>query len=240
MAYSFTMGRSNTATVTFDYPTSGSAQLGGAAAFTQRTEASGTVSGTYSYSVGSTVTTITRRDTSTLTLTDSGSGLLAQAEVKLGTQSFAKVAYTYSNDPGGAPEITTAMSYDDTGTQRRIDYAYDQYGNWTTRLEYGFQVNGPWLRKTTLTYAAAPYTASFMRRLVTSVNTNDPSNNQIAGASNTYDGYGGVWLESYSQGSTAPGHLSSYDRSYYAPVPPRLPCPTHMSVPDGARTTILR
>ena len=65
MAYSFTMGRSNTATVTFDCPTSGSTQLGGGPAFTQRTETSGTVQGTYAYSVGTTVTTITRPDTST-------------------------------------------------------------------------------------------------------------------------------------------------------------------------------
>ncbi|MGH9765032.1 MAG: hypothetical protein ACREAC_29705, partial [Blastocatellia bacterium] len=67
MVYSFTMGRSNTATVTFDYPTSGSTQLGGAPAFTQRTETSGTTNGTYHYSVSNGVSTITSPDTSTLT-----------------------------------------------------------------------------------------------------------------------------------------------------------------------------
>jgi YD repeat-containing protein len=212
MISSFTMGRSNTATVTFDYPTSGTTQLGGAPAFTQRTESSGGVSGTYSYSVNSTTSTITRPDTSTLTLTDNGSGLLAQSEIKLGTQSYAKMVYTYGTDPGGAQQVTTAKSYDDTGTPRRIDYGYDQYGNVISKLEYGFQVNGPWQRKTTVAYAGAPYTANHILRLVTGVNVYDPNNNQIAGTSYSYDGYGSIL--SYSQQSTAPGHLSSYDSTY--------------------------
>jgi YD repeat-containing protein len=212
MVYGFTMGRSNTATVTFDYPTSGTTQLGGAPAFTQRTESSGGVNGTYSYSVSGTTSTITRPDTSTLTLTDNGSGLLAQSEIKLGTQSYAKMVYTYGNDPGGAPQITTAKSYDDTGTPRRVDYGYDQYGNVTTKLEYGFQVNGPWLRKTTLGYLGAPYTASFMLNRVSGVNIYDPNTNQVAGTSYSYDGYGSI--VGYSQQSTAPGHLSNYDGTY--------------------------
>jgi YD repeat-containing protein len=213
MVYSFTMGRSNTATATFDYPTSGSTQLGGAPAFTQRTETGGS-SGTYGYSVSGTTSTITRPDTSTLTLTDNGGGLLAQSEIKLGTQSYAKMVYTYGNDPGGAPQITTAKSYDDTATPRRADYGYDQYGDVTSKLEYGSQVNGPWLRKTTIAYAGTPYTTNFMLNRVTGVNVYDPTNTQIAGASYSYDGYGGVGLESYTQGSTAPGHLSNYDSTY--------------------------
>jgi RHS repeat-associated protein len=212
MISSFTMGRSNTATVTFDYPTSGSTQLGGAPAFTQRTESSGSVSGTYSYSVSGVTSTITRPDTSTLTLTDNGSGLLAQSEIKLGTQSYAKMVYTYGNDPGGAPEVTTAKSYDDTGTPRRVDYGYDQYGNVTSKLEYGLQVNGPWLRKTTLTYQGAPYTASFMLNRVIGLNVYDPNNTQIAGTSYSYDGYASI--VGYSQQSSAPGHLSNYDSTY--------------------------
>jgi YD repeat-containing protein len=210
--YSFTMGRSNIATVTFDYPTSGATQLGGAPAFTQRTESSGSVSGTYNYSVSGTTSVITRPDTSTLTLTDNGSGLLAQSEIKKGTQSYAKMVYTYGNDPGGAPEVATVKSYDDTGTPRRVDFGYDQYGNATSKLEYGFQVNGPWLRKTTLSYLGAPYTVSFMLNRVTGVNVYDPNNTQIAGTSYSYDGYGSI--VGYSQQSTAPGHLSNYDSTY--------------------------
>jgi RHS repeat-associated protein len=209
MAYSFTMGRTNTATVTFDYATSGSTQLGGAPAFTQRTETTGTTTGTYTYSVGWPATTITRPDSSTLTLTDNGSFLLGQAEVKLETKSYAKTVYFYGNDPGGAPQITTAMSYDDTGTPRRIDYGYDQYGNVTSKLEYGFQVNGPWLRKTTLTYAGDPWTTNFMRRLVTGVNVYDSNNNQIAGTSYGYSGVG----QCYYPQSTAPGHLANFSSS---------------------------
>ncbi|HWX43144.1 MAG TPA: RHS repeat-associated core domain-containing protein [Blastocatellia bacterium] len=212
MVYGFTMGRSNTATVTFDYPTSGTTQLGGAPAFTQRTESSGSVTGTYAYSVSGVTSAITRPDTSTLTLTDNGSGLLAQSEVKLGTQSYAKMVYTYGNDPGGAPQVMTAKPYDDTGTPRRVDYSYDQHGNVTSKLEYGFQVNGPWLRKTTLTYAGAPYTTNFMLNRVTGVSVYDPNNNQIAGTSYSYDGYGSILT--YSQQSTAPGHLSNYDSTY--------------------------
>jgi hypothetical protein len=212
VAYSFTMGRSNTATVTFDYPTSGTTQLGGAPAFTQRTETCGSVSGTYSYSVSGATSTITRPDTSTLTLTDNGSGLLAQSDIKLGTRSYAKMVYTYGADPGGAQQVVTAKAYDDTGTPRRVDYGYDQYGNVTTKLEYGFQVNGPWLRKATLAYAGAPYTASFMLNRVTGINVYDPTNTQIAGTSYTYDGYGSI--VGYSQQSTAPGHLSNYDGTY--------------------------
>jgi RHS repeat-associated protein len=212
MASSFTMGRSNTATVTFDYPTSGSTQLGGAPAFTQRTESSGTVSGTYNYSVSGLTSTITRPDTSTLTLTDNGSGLLAQSEIKLGTQSYAKMVYTYGTDPGGATQVVTAKSYDDTGTPRRVDYGYDQYGNVTSKLEYGFQVNGPWLRKTTISYLGGPYTASFILNRVGVVNIYDPNNNQIAGTSYSYDGYGSI--VGYSQQSSAPGHLSNYDGTY--------------------------
>jgi RHS repeat-associated protein len=212
MISSFTMGRSNTATVTFDYPTSGTTQLGGAPAFTQRTESSGGVSGTYSYSVSGTTSTITRPDTSTLTLTDNGTGLVAQSEIKLGSQSYTKIVYTYGNDPGGAPQITTAKSYDDTGTPRRIDYGYDQYGNLTTKLEYGFQVNGPWLRKTTINYSGPPYTASFILDRVTGENVYDPTNTQIAGTSYSYDGYGSIL--GYSQQSSAPGHLSNYDSTY--------------------------
>jgi RHS repeat-associated protein len=213
MVYGFTMGRgSNTATVTFDYPTSGTTQLGGAPAFTQRTESSGTVSGTYSYSVSGTTSTIARPDSSTLMLTDNGSGLLAQSEIKKGAQSYAKTVYTYGNDPGGAPEIVTAMSYDDTGTPRRVDYGYDQYGNVTTKLEYGFQVAGSWLRKTVLTYEGPPYTTNHMLKLITSSSTYDPNNNQVSGASNSYDGYGSI--AGYSQQNAAPGHLSNYDSTY--------------------------
>jgi RHS repeat-associated protein len=212
MVYAFTVGRSNTATVTFDYPTSGTTQLGGAPAFTQRTESSGSVTGTYGYSVSGLTSTITRPDTSTLTLTDNGSGLLAQSEIKLGTQSYAKLLYTYGNDPGGSPEVTTAKSYDDTGTPRRVDYGYDQYGNVTSKLEYGFQVNGPWLRKTTTTYQGSPYTTSFVLNRATGINIYDSNNSQAAGTSYSYDGYGSI--VGYSQQSSAPGHLSNYDSTY--------------------------
>src|SRR5262249_24587197 len=120
--------------------------------------------------------------------------------------------YTYANDPGGAPQIVTAKSYDDTGSPRRIDYGYDQYGNVTSKLEYGFQVNGPWIRKSTLTYAGAPYIPNHMLRLVTGANVYDPNNNQVSGGSYSYDGYGSIL--SYSQQSTAPGHLTNYDGGY--------------------------
>jgi hypothetical protein len=156
--------------------------------------------------------TITRPDSSTLTLTDNGSGLLAQSEIKLGTQSYTKMVYTYGNDLGGAPQVTTAKSYDETGTPRRTDFGYDQYGNVTSKLEYGFQVNGPGLRKTTINYLGTPYTTSFMLNRVSRLNIYDPNNNQIAGASYTYDGYGSIL--SYSQQSAAPGHLSNYDSTY--------------------------
>ncbi|MGH9764813.1 MAG: RHS repeat domain-containing protein, partial [Blastocatellia bacterium] len=216
MVYSFTMGRSNTATVTFDYPISGTTQLGGAPAFTQRIESTGTTSGTYTYSVSGGVSTITRPDTSFLALTDNGAGLLAQAEIKLGAKSYSKMSYTYASDPGGSQQVVSAKQYDDTGTAKRIDYGYDQFGNITSVLEYGFQVNGTWQvqRKTLCSYEGTPYTTNHILRLVTAQNLYDPNNNQIAGTSYAYDGYGGVGLEFYSQGSTAPGHLSNYDSSY--------------------------
>src|SRR5262249_54960930 len=111
--------------VSYNYPTTASS-LTDAPSFTARTEfPAGGGSAVYSYAAGGTpgtnkTITITRPDSSTLTLTRSDVsgavhyGLLTQGEVKnSGGTSMAKSVITYANDPGGSPQVQNVIGYDD-------------------------------------------------------------------------------------------------------------------------------
>ncbi|MEK6302452.1 MAG: RHS repeat-associated core domain-containing protein [Acidobacteriota bacterium] len=215
-----------TATVSFNYPTSGT--LSDAPAFTQRTETavnSPTAVSNYSTSTNGflqTMTfTITRPDSTTVELTRStngsspANGRLIQSEVKYSDASLAKTVLTYVNDGGGSPQVQSVISYDDTGAPVKLDFDWDQDGNITNKREYGYQASGVWQvrRRTHFTYFM-----STLRSLVevydALLNTTDGDDVLIAKSSYAYDNYismGGI--ETYG-GANPPGHLSWYDATF--------------------------
>jgi RHS repeat-associated protein len=225
--------------VSFNYPTTDSS-LNDAPAFTQRTESPGVTGGsdavyTYSTSTGtnSNIFTVTRPDSSTLTLTRStdatspANGLLIQSEIKSsGGASFSKTVTSYANDPGGSPQVQTVTTYDDTGTPTQVNFDYDQYGNLANKREFGYQVGSQWQgqRRTHYTYVTDPnYINAYMRGLVSEVdvydqhlsNNNDAAGVLIAKSTVTYDNYssmGGM----VDPGSTPkpPNWNSLYSTSY--------------------------
>src|SRR6185369_3446031 len=172
--------------VSFKYPTVASS-LTDARAFTQRTEYPAATSGgtaVHSYATGGTAGTnktftITRPDVSTVTLTRSDVavavdfGLLTQTEIKnSGGASMAKSVMTYANDPGGQPQVTSVISYDDatpTANQTKVDLDYDGYGNPANTRQYGFQQSGQWVvrRRSRSVYKTdSAYVNAYLRNLV--------------------------------------------------------------------------
>jgi RHS repeat-associated protein len=228
------------ASVEFNYPTSGTTQLTDAPAFTQRTEsATGSPTGTYTYSTSTNslaqtkTITVTRPDSSTLNLTRStnasstADGLVVQSEVKNDTGlSMAKSVIAYANDPGGAKQVQSAINYDDTNAATKVDFDYDQYGNITNKRDYGFPIGGLWQvrRRINYTYSTdANYITRYLRSLVTEVNaydalenTSDADDVLIAKTALVYDDYtatGG--MEGYTGLPKPPGHNSAaYSTSF--------------------------
>jgi len=219
------------ASVAFNYPTSGSTALSDAPAFTQRTEsATGSPTGTYGYSgtedkVALTMTfTVTRPDSSTLNLTRStnvssvANGLLTQTEIKNSSgASMSESVTTYANDPGGSVQPQSVIAYDDTNTPTKLHFDYDANGNVTNKRDYGFQIGGVWQvrRRTNLTYSAdSNYTTRYLRSLVTETkvydalqNTNDADDVLIAKTAFTLDDYGATGgMEGYTGAPKPPGH----------------------------------
>jgi len=233
--------------VNFNYQTGSTPALTNAPTFTQRTEsATNAPNANYSYSSSSNgftqtkLFTILRPDNSTLNLTRStntlslANGLLTQTEVKSsGGASIAKSVITYANDPGGQPQVTNVVSYDDgtpTPNQTKIDYDYDSYGNVTNTREYGFQVSGLWKvrRRTHTTYKTdTSYVNLYLRSLMIEsdiydalLDTNDANDVLMAKTTLTYDDYAAMGgMEEYrdAQGNLPPpppGHYAGYNASY--------------------------
>ncbi|HYP26433.1 MAG TPA: RHS repeat-associated core domain-containing protein [Blastocatellia bacterium] len=227
----------DSATVAFNYPTSGGTALTDAPAFTQRTESAvSSPTSTFTYSTGTdsvaqTKTfTITRPDSTAILLTRStdasslAKGRLVQTEVKNGTVSASKGVTTYANDPSGTPQVQSVISYDDAGNPSKVEYGYDQYGNATNIREYGNQISGNWQvrRRVRLTYKTdTAYINAYLRGLVTlsetldaKNNTNDSDDEVIAKTATVYDDYTAMGgMESYTGFSSPPGHISGYNSS---------------------------
>lgn len=224
------------ASVAFNYPTSGSTQLTDVPTFTQRTEnATNAPQSVYSYSssinslLQTKTYTVTQPDTTTVSLTRStnpssvANGLIVQSEKKIGSSSIAKTVLTYANDPGGSPQVQSITSYDDTGTATKVDFDYDTYGNMANKRDYGYQISGAWQvrRRTRWVYTTI---ASIVNR-TTEVsiydgqqNTNDDDDVMIAKTTYAYDNYAAMGgMEEYGGPATPPpGHSSSWGTSVTA------------------------
>ncbi|MEK6304510.1 MAG: RHS repeat-associated core domain-containing protein [Acidobacteriota bacterium] len=237
MIYSVSMRRSmtflggtisngtETASVAFNYPTSGSPQLTDVPGFTQRTEnatnAPQSVS-TYSTSTdgfNQTKTfTITQPDSTTVELTRStnaasvANGLLTQSEVKTGSTSLGKSVTTYVNDPGGSPQVQSITGYDDLGTPVKSDLDYDAAGNITNKREYGYQVNGAWQvrRRSRWTYTVNAAGVNLLTEADvydSLLNTNDADDVMIAKTTYAYDNYAAMGgMEDYGGTANPPGY----------------------------------
>ena len=217
------------AAVSFNYPTSASS-LTDVPAFTQRTESAvSSPTSTFSYSsaddgVAQTKTfSITRPDSTVVELarstngTSAGNGRLTKSALKDGSTVLAKTELTYATDSGGAAQVQSVVSYDDAGTPVKVDFDYDQYGNVTNKREYGHQISGQWLvrRRTHLTYKTdTAYISAHMVGLVTQAevmsageNTNDNDDVVIAKSSQAYDNYSAMGgMEEYTGQTSPPGH----------------------------------
>jgi len=221
------------ASASFNYPTTGTTQLSDAPAFTQRTESPG---GTYTYSsstnaLAQTMTfTVARPDSSNLLLTRStntsstANGLLTQSEITKNSISYAKTVTAYTTDAGSNVQVQNAVAYNDAGTPTKVDIDYDQYGNVTNRREYGFQISGAWQvrRRTAFTYKTeSAYTNIYLRSLALTQqtydaleNTSDGDDVLIAKQSWTYDDYNATGgMEGYGT-AKPPNWDSSYTTSY--------------------------
>jgi RHS repeat-associated protein len=229
--------------VTFNYPTTGSS-LTDAPSFTTRTEFPAATSGgtaVCSYATGGTPGTnksftITRPDSSTMTLTRSdvsgnvAYGLLTQTEIKnsAGT-SMAKSVITYANDPGGSPQVQNVIGYDDatpTPNQIKVDFDYDSYGNNTNKREYGFQQGGSWVvrrRSRTVYKTDTGYINAYLRSLVierdvydAQLDTTDANDVLIGKTTYTWDSYADMgnmenYGGNYGGGSAPPGYNTAYN-----------------------------
>jgi len=216
------------ASVSFNYPISGSTALTDSPAFTQRTETvSGGNTGVFSYSIipgfQTTTYSVLRPDSSTLLLTRStnassvSNGLLTQTEIKNSSgASMSKTVTTYANDPGSSVQAQSVISYDDTNTPTKLDFDYDSYGNPANKRDYGLQIAGAWQvrRRTNYTYVTdTNYTNRYLRSLVTELkiydalqNTNDADDVLIAKTANTFDDYASTGgMEGYGL-AKPPGH----------------------------------
>src|SRR5262249_38982771 len=152
------------ATATFNYPTSGSTQLTGAPAFTQRTETPGSPNPfTYSMLPPNTAgpNTLTfvltppdaasnpgypiRYLTRSTDATSPANGLLIQADtVNYSGRYCQSVSFAYANDPGGSPQVQSVLTHLDTGLTSQVNFDYDSMGDVTNKREFGFPLNGNW------------------------------------------------------------------------------------------------
>ncbi len=221
------------ASVTFDYPTSGGTALADTPAFTQRSESPG---GVYNYSsnldpVAMTASySILRPDGTTLKLTRStdpvspANGRLVESEILQGGTTYSKRLRDYATIADGSTELSSVISQDETGAATKMDFDYDLYGNVTNRREYGFKVNGAWQvrRRTNFTYKTdQSYIDNYLRNLVTEIKIYDGRENNvdsddvvIAKTAYTYDDYAqtGGMLEYYNWQKAA-GHSTGYGPS---------------------------
>jgi hypothetical protein len=162
---------------------------------------------------------ITRPDGSKLTVSSTGTEIKNTAGV-----SFAKTVLTYTNDPGGQPQVQSVTAYDDTNTPTKVDFDWDQYGNLVNRREYGWQIGGQWKvrRRTHNTYLDyQQYIDAYIRNRVSRVevfdaleNTNDADDLLVGKNEYQYDNYSAMGgMETYPGAAMPPGYLSSYDAS---------------------------
>jgi hypothetical protein len=229
-------GGVESASATFNYPTSGSTQLTDAPAFTQRTESPN--SGTYSYSsstdnAAQTKTfTITRPDSATVALIRStntslvANGLMTQAELKDGTgHSMAKSVFAYANDPGGSPQVQSVITSDDgtpTPNQTQVNFDYDSLGDLTNKREFGFPLNGNWVvrRRAHVNYVSAggAVVPTEVDTYDAQLNTNDADDILIAKTTYDVDNYSYPFplngIEDYGGTANPPGHYSAFNASY--------------------------
>ncbi|HWX43284.1 MAG TPA: Ig-like domain-containing protein, partial [Blastocatellia bacterium] len=239
MAYKISLQRAGgveSASATFNYPTSGSTQLTDAPTFTQRVESPN--SGTYSYSsstdnVAQTKTfTITRPDSATASLTRStnpslvANGLMTQAELKDGSgHSMAKSVFTYANDPGGSPQVQSVITSDDgtpTPNQTQVNFDYDSLGDLANKREFGFPLNGNWVvrRRTHVNYVSAggATVPTEVDTYDAQLNTNDADDVLIAKTTYDVDNYNYPFplngIEDYGGTANPPGHYSSFNATY--------------------------
>src|SRR5262249_55540258 len=222
---------------TFNYPTT-AASLTDAPAFTQRTESPGSAN-PFVYNIGAQNPPGPTQQTVQITPPDAASnpgspvrymirsaapaspanGLLIQSDTaNYGGTYFESLQYSYSNDPGGSPQIQSVIRHDDTGAMTQINYDYDQYGNMTNQREFGYQVSGAWQvrRRTHWNHITDPnYLNIYLRNLVTEkdvydaqLNTNDADDILIAKSTFQYDNYAAMGnMENYGgkySGSKAP------------------------------------
>lgn len=223
---------SESASMNFNYPTSGSTVLTDAPAFTQYTDSPG---GTYSISNSSnssnhTLTyTITRPDSSTLALTRStdttstANGLLTYVQINSsGGSQMGLLAYAYVSDPGGSPQVLQVLSFDDAGNQRLVNFDYNASGFVTNKREFGFQQSGSWAvrRRSHVNYTSAggavvPTEVDLYDALV---NMNDADDVLIAKTTYDIDNYNYAapltGIEDYGGSANPPGHYSSFNASY--------------------------
>jgi RHS repeat-associated protein len=222
------------ASVDFNYPSSGSTALTDAPVFSQRTEsASGSPASTYNYSattdpLAQTMTfTVSRPDASQLWMTrDTNASHLANGLVlQSGIYGAAAAILSYVNDSGGSVQVQSVTASNDLGQQTYLTFDYDQYGNITNKREYGFQIAGVWQvrRRTNFTYSAdSNYTSRYLRSLVTDQklydaleNTNDADDVLIAKTAYTLDDYAATGgMEGYS-GAKPPGHDTNIYRETF-------------------------
>jgi RHS repeat-associated protein len=223
------------ASISFNYPISGSTALSDAPAFTQRTEsASGSPTGTFTYSTtdGSTSVGISvgRPDGSTLWMSrvkDASSianGMLNYTEILSAGGSLGWTYLSYFNDGGGNLQVWSVITNNDAGEQTSTTFDYDQYGNVTNKREYGFQIGGAWQvrRRTNFTYSTdSNYTSRYLRSLLTETkvydaleNTNESDDVLIAKAAFTFDDYAATGgMEGYGT-AKPPGWDGSYTTSF--------------------------
>ncbi|HEY6330206.1 MAG TPA: RHS repeat-associated core domain-containing protein [Blastocatellia bacterium] len=213
------------ASVSLNYP-SGSSQVTSAPAFTQRTESPG---GTYSYSSSTntsaeTITfSIARPDASTMQLTRStntssvASGLMVQYQMLNSSgASMTNSLLSYATDPGGSSQVSSEMTYDNTGTPVQSNYDYNSVGMLQDRREFGFQVNGGWdVRRrthTSFTTAGGATLPSEVDIYNAELQNNDSNDVLIAKTTFTYDDYSAMGgMQNYGGNAGPPGFLSSYN-----------------------------
>jgi RHS repeat-associated protein len=223
---------SESASMNFNYPTSGSTVLTDAPAFTQYSDSPG---GTYSISSSTnsgnqTLTyTVARPDSSTLSLTRStntssvANGLVTQAQINNSSgASMAQSTFAYVNDPGGSPQVQSVIGADDAGNQTQINYDYNSTGFVTNKREFGFQQSGSWVvrRRTHVNYASAggATVPTEVDLYDAQLNTNDADDVMIAKTTYDIDNYNYpaplTGMEDYAGTASPPNHYSSFDATY--------------------------
>jgi RHS repeat-associated protein len=210
------------ASMNFNYPTSGSTVLTDAPTFTQYTDSPGG-----SYSISSSTNTgnqtlayaISRPDLSAAIFTRStnsssvANGLMTQGQINNSAGALmAQSVYSYANDPGGSPQVQSVIDTNDAGQQTQVNYDYSSGGFVTNVREFGFQQSGSWVvrRRTAVTYgsfggATLPNEKDLYDALL---DTNDGNDVLIAKTTYTYDNYAALGgLQDYGGTATPPGHL---------------------------------